>query len=137
MKLCQALNVNEALGELREILLKQIKAAREVRQNKADEIIMLLTKSTTQPTATAELANLYDELKISLGQVTKDNELSKIINALGENVTYQKMLDDLDSLQEQGKHHGSDSEFYLDLMGCEWARYMETISNDVQHSIFD
>ena len=137
VRLSQALNVSEALGELREILLKQVKTVCEIRQRKADEIITLLTKSTTQPTTTAELAALYDELKISLGQVTKDNELSKIINALGENVTYQKMLDDLDSLQEQEKHHSSDSEYYLELMGCDWARYMETISNDVNHSIFD
>ena len=137
VRLSQALNVSEALGELREILLEQVKTVREVRQRKADEIITLLTKSTTQPTAIAELAALYDELKISLAQVTKDNELSKIINALGENVTYQKMLDDLDSLQEQEKHHSSDSEYYLELMGCDWARYVETISNDVNHSIFD
>ena len=137
VRLSQALNVNEALRELREILLKQVQTVCEVRRRKADDIIMLLTKSTTPPTTTAELSALYDELKVSLGQVAKDNELSHIINALGENVTYQKMLDDLDSLQEQGKHHSSDSEFYLELMGCDWARYMETISNDVNCSIFD
>ena len=136
-KLSQALNIKEALGELREILLKQVKASCEFRQQKAEEIVELLTKSTMQSTVTDELTVLYEELKPSLGKVSKNNELGQIVNSVGENVTYQKMLDDLEILSEQGKHHSWDSEFYLDLMGCDWARYMRSISNDVSRSVFD
>ena len=117
--LSQALNVKEALGELRKILLKQVKATWETRQRKAEEIVKMLTKSTIQSTETAKLVTLYDELKVSLGNINKDNELLQMVNAVGENVTYQRMLDDLDSLHEQGKHYSSDSAFYLDLLGCD------------------
>jgi len=137
VRLSQALNINEALAKLRETLFKQVTASCEVRQRKADEIIELLAKSKTQTTVTDELIQLYDELKVSLGKVSKGNELSQVINALGENVTYQKMLDDLDSLEEQGKPHSFDSEFYLELMGCDWARYVKTINDDIKCSIFD
>ena len=137
VRLSQALNINEALGELRDILLKQVKATRETRQTKAEEIIEMLTKSTIQSTETAELVTLYDELKASLGNINKGNELLQIVNAVGENMTYQRMLDDLDSLHEQGKRYSSDAAFYLDLLGCDWARYMESISKDVNDSIFD
>ena len=136
VRLSQALNIKLALAELREMLLKQIKAASEIRQKKADEIVELLTKSKGQPIVTDELAALYDDVK-NLRDKGKDHELSKIVNSLGENVTCQRMLDDLDSLSEQGEQYRSDSEFYLDLMGCDWARYMETISKDVNCSIFD
>ena len=135
-KLLQVLNINEALGELREILLKQVKTTCEFRQSKADEIIELLTKSTMQSTVTDELATLHEEVKPLL-KVNKNHELVQIVNAVGENVTYQKMLDDLENLSEQGERHSWDSEFYLDLMGCDWARYTRTISNDVRCSVFD
>ena len=133
-KLSQALNINEALGELREILLEQVKDTCELRKQKAKEIIELLKKSTMESAVTDELAALYEELKPLLG---KNNELVQIVNAVGQNVTYQKMLDDLESLIEQGKHHSLDSEFYLDLMGCDWARYIRSISDDVGRSVFD
>ena len=90
-----------------------------------------------QPEVTGELEKLYDEVKTTLHDANKGDELSNIADALGENVTYQKMLDDLDSLLEQGKHHKWDSEFYLNLMGCDLARYVETISKDVHCNIFD
>ena len=132
VRLSQVLNINEALKELREMLLKQVKAACKVRQTKSDEISKLLAKSATQSTVTDELDVIYDEIKAPLRRA----ELSQIINALGENVTCQRMLDDLDHLQEEGKRHNPDSEFYLEFMGCEWARYIKTISNDVKGSRF-
>ena len=97
----------------------------------------MLTKSTIQSTEISVLATLYDELKVLLGNINKGNELSQVVNAVGENVTYQRMLDDLDSLHEQGTHYSSDSAFYLDLLGCDWAHYMKSISKDVNGSIFD
>ena len=124
VRLSQALNIKLALAKLREMLLKQVNITSEIRQRKADEIVEPLRKSKAQPLVTDELTALYDDMKNLLG-------------ALGENVTCQRMLDDLDSLNEQGKDCRLDSEFYLDLMGCDWARYMETISKDVNCSIFD
>ena len=70
-------------------------------------------------------------MKSSLDKANKDNELSNVANSLDVHVSSQRMLDELDGLQEQGKHLSSDSEFYLDLMGCDWARYVAVIRNDV------
>ena len=137
LKLSVALDIKVALSKLREILLAQLEAAREIRQRKINEIAELLTKSKKQPEVTGELEALYDEVKITLRKANEGNELSNIADALGENVTYQKMLDDVDSLLEQGKNHNWDSEFYMNLMGCDWARYVETISKDVNCHIFD
>ena len=43
------------------------------------------------------------------------------------------MYCELEGLQEMEKNHGPGSDFYLDLMGCDWARYVETIRNDIKN----
>ena len=136
-RLSLVLDIKLALSKLREILVAQVEAAYEIRQRKINKIDELLAQSKMQPKAKGELENLYDEVKTTLHKANEGNELSNIADALGENVTYQKMLDDLESLLEQGKHHSWDSEFYLNLMGCDLARYVETISKDVNCGIFD
>ena len=44
--------------------------------------------------------------------------------------TYKKALDDLNNLHEKGI-----STDPLDLMGCDWARSLEVIHNDLQGSV--
>ena len=94
-------------------------------------LIEVLTKSKEQPTLTD---TWHKEVTASLDQANKDNKLSNIANSVKDNVTYQGMLDELESLQEQGKQYGPDSDFYLDLMGCDWARYIVEMHNDKQLS---
>ena len=131
VRLSQALDIKLALTKFQDILLEQIEESCKIRQRKADEIVELLAKSKKQPNVTAELEALYDELKIILHKANEENELSNVADALGENVTYQKMLDDLKNLLEQEKCCSSDSKSYLDLMGCDWARYIETINSGI------
>ena len=73
----------------------------------------------------------HEEVTASLDQANKDSELSHIANSVKDSVTYQGMLDELENLLEQGKQYAPDSDFYLDLMGCDWARYIAAIHNDL------
>ena len=131
VRLSEALDIKLALSKLQEILLEKLEESCKARQRKAGEIVELLTKSKMQPKVTVELEALYDEVKTTLRKANKGNELLHIADVLGENVTYQKMLDDLKSLCEQEKYRSWDPEFYLDLMGCDWARYIDTINSGV------
>ena len=131
MRLSETLDIKLALSKLQEILLEKLEESCKARQRKAGEIVKLLTKSKMEPKVTVELETLYDEVKTTLRKANKGNELLHIADALGENVTYQKMLDDLKSLFEQEKYRSWDPEFYLDLMGCDWARYIDTINSGV------
>ena len=46
--------------------------------------------------------------------------------------TYKQALDDLDKLLEKSNSTSSDSQFYLDLMGCDWGRSLGAIHHDIQ-----
>ena len=128
VKLSQALNISEALAQQKELICKKAKDLHNSRCKKADELIQVLTKSKEQPTP---LDTWHKEVAASLDKANKDNELSHIANSIKENVTQQGMLDELEDLQEQGKLYGPDSDFYLDLMGCDWARYITEICSDL------
>ena len=127
IKATQALNISEALAKQKELICEKIKHSHDARCNKADTLIKVLTKSKGQPTLTD---TWHEEVTTSLDQANKDNELSHIANSVKDSVTYQGMLDELESLQEQGKQYGPESDFYLDLMGCDWAHYIAAIHND-------
>ena len=128
VRLSQAINVGEALAKQKELIHEKMKDAHEAKCKKVDELIDVLTKSKEQPTPTD---TWHEEVKSSLDKANKDNELSHVANSLDVHVSNQRMLDELNSLQEQGKHLSPDSEFYLDLMGCDWARYVAAIRNNV------
>ena len=128
IKAMQALNISEALAKQKELIHKKIKHSCDARCEKADTLIEVLTKSKGQLTLTD---TWHEEVTASLDQANKDNELSNIANSVKDCVTYQGMLDELESLQEQGKQYGPESDFYLDLMGCDWARYIAAIRNDL------
>ena len=128
VRLSQAINVSEALAKQKELIHEKMKDAHEAKCKKVDELIDVLTKSKEQPTPTD---TWHEEVKSSLNKANKDDELSHVANSLDVHVSNQRMLDELNSLQEQGKHLSPDSEFYLDLMGCDWARYVAAIRNNV------
>ena len=128
VKLSQALNVREALEKQKELTNEKMKDTHETRCRKVDELIKVLTKSKEWPTSSD---TWHEEVKSSLDKANKHNELSNVANSLDAHASHQRMLDELDSLQEQGKRLNSESEFYLDLMGCDWARYVAAIRNDV------
>ena len=57
-----------------------------------------------------------------------------IIEKMNEKITERRKKSDgiiLESLLETEKSHTSDPDFYLDLMGCNWIRYMKTIRDDI------
>ena len=128
VRLSQILNVSEALAKQKELMSEEILKAHKTRCEKVDELVNVLTKSKENPTPTDMW---HEEVKISLDKANKDNKLSHIATLLSDHVLKQRMLDELDSLQEQGMHHSSSSEFYLELMGCDWARYVTAIRNDI------
>ena len=128
VRLSQILNVSEALAKQKELMSEKMIKAHEARCEKVDELVNVLTKSKEQPTSTDMW---HEEVKSSLDKANKDNKLSHIGDLLSDYVSQQKMLDEFDRLQEQGMHHNSDSEFFLELMGCDWARYVTAIHNDI------
>ena len=130
VRLSEALNVSEALEKQKELIHEKMKDAHETRCKKVDELTKILTKSKEWPTSSG---TWHEEVKSSLDKANKDNELSNVAKSLDMHASNQRMLDELDSLQEQGKHLSSDSDFYLDLMGCDWARYVAAIRHDVTH----
>ena len=126
--LSQVLNISEALAKQKELICEKIKHSHDIRCKKADTLIEVLTKSKGQP---APMDTWHEEVTASLDKANKDNELSHIANSVKDSVTYQGMLDELENLLEQGKQYAPDSDFYLDLMGCDWARYIAAIHNDL------
>ena len=62
-----------------------------------------------------------------------DKGAKSIVDALTDYCDYQQTLDDLNRLLEESNAPNScDSQFCLDMMGCDWARYMESMENDMK-----
>ena len=101
------------------------------RCKKAEAIIPLLMETKEHKTDIEDLKAQVCKLQEGLGKAMQKNDLKSIVNALSHNLDFQVMLNDLESLLEEEKSHSSDSEFYLDLMGCNWVRYMKTIHDDM------
>ena len=69
----------------------------------------------------------------SLNKSIKDceDDIKSIADKLSDYRDYKEALDNLNSLLEKAK---SDSHDTLDLMGCDWARYLVAMHNDLQKS---
>ena len=91
------------------------------------EIIPLLKEAMDRKSEIEELKAQVCRLKEGLGRAMQMNNLKSVVNALSHNLDYQVLLNDLESLLEEEKSHSSNPEFYLNLMGCNWVRYMKTI----------
>ena len=131
IRLSQALNVSEALGVLKQVIIQKMDEKYKQRCKKAKEIIPLLEEATDCKSEIEELKAQVCKLKEGLGRAMQMNNLKSIVNALSHNLDYQVMLNDLESLLEEEKSHSSNPEFYLNLMGCNWVRYMKTIQDSI------
>ena len=60
-----------------------------------------------------------------------ENDAKSIIDGLTDYHAYKETLDDLNSLLEKNKSNNCDPQFCLDLMGCDWARNLGAINNDI------
>ena len=131
VRLSVALNVSEALEGQKQLLDQRMKEKIAFRCSLAKTIIETMTEVMEHKTDIYELTTQVDKLKISLDTIIRNGEVKSVADALTHNLDYQKMLDCLAGLQEMEKSYSSDPEFYLDLMGCDWARYIEAIHNDI------
>ena len=132
IRLSHALNVREALQVLKEIIIQEMDEKFTKRCEKADNIISLLQETKERKTDVEKLKAQVCKLEDGLGKAIQTNDLKSIVNALTHNRDFQVMLNDLESLLEAEKRHSGNPEFYLDLMGCNWVRYMKTILNDIK-----
>ena len=132
IRLSHALNVSEALGVLKKLIIQKMDEKYKQRCKKAEELIPLLVETKEYKTEMEELKAQVCKLQEGLGRAMQMNNLKSIVNALSHNLDYQVMLDDLESLLEEEKSHSSDPAFYLNLMGCNWVRYMKTIQGNVK-----
>ena len=70
----------------------------------------------------------------SLNKNTKEfeNDAKSIINGLTDYCAYKETLDDLNCLLEKNDFNCCDLQFCLEFMGCDWARNMGAINNDIK-----
>ena len=132
IRLSHALNVSEALGVLKRLIIQKIDEKYTQRCKKAEELIPLLVETKECKTEIEELKGQVCKLQEGLGRAMQMNNLKSIVNALSHNLDYQVMLNDLESLLEEEKSHSSDPAFYLNLMGCNWVRYIKTIQDNIK-----
>ena len=60
-----------------------------------------------------------------------ENDTKSKMNELTDYLAYKKSLDDVNSLLEKNNSNRCDFQFCLDFMGCDWARNMGAIRNDI------
>ena len=63
-----------------------------------------------------------------------ENSTKPIVDVLTDYCDYQETLDDLDRLMKKRDTDICDSQLDLSLMGCDWARYLESMHNDIELS---
>jgi len=131
VRLSHALNVSEALERQKQLLDQQMKEKIAFRCSLAKTIIEIMTEVMEVKASVDQLTTQVDKLTSSLETTIRNNELKSVEDALTHNLDYQKMLDCLVNLQEMEKSNGSDPDFYLNLLDCDWARYIETIRSNI------
>ena len=62
------------------------------------------------------------------------NGTKSIADVLTDYRDYKETLDDLNIFLKEGNTSSCDSLFDLNLMGCDWARYMKLIHKDIERS---
>ena len=60
-----------------------------------------------------------------------ENGTRSIVDVLTDYCDYKQTLDDLDGLLKKRSTGGHDSQLDLELMGCDWARYLESMHCDI------
>ena len=126
-RLCQALDVKEALEVQDKQIVEQMNNQFEKRCSTIDKTFNILKEFKVRKTDLNELTTQVDASKISLKEI-KETHLSFLQTALAENLEYEQMHQDALLVQRRLEEN---PELYLDLMGCDWARYVETMCNEL------
>ena len=78
-----------------------------------------------------ELAAQFEELDAFLKNLKDSDDIDVMREALWNSVQYQRMFTELERLQKIEKTQDANSEFFLELLGCDWSRYMHVIRNQI------
>ena len=100
------------------------------------------SKAQTEITSSTSLSESTKRLKTDSESMVEDLDLlnkgikdfgngtKSIADELTDYCDYKEILDNLNIFLKEGDTSSCDSLFDLDLMGCDWARYMKLIHKD-------
>ena len=146
---CSGDEVVVQLKEMEECRLKMGKLTEQV--NKLKDLFCATVKQIendpkTEITSSTSLSESTKQFKTDSESMIKDLDLlnksikdfgngtKSIADELTDYHDYKETLDDLNIFLKEGDTSSCDSLFDLDLMGCDWARYMELIHKDIERS---
>ena len=127
IRLSKAINVSEALKIQDDQIMEQMKIDFAKRCDIIDKATSTLQSLKNQTTDIDDLTVELDESKISLGKM-KESQLPSLQATLSNNLVNEKMHQDLQKLQKN--EDKMNQNMHLNVMGCDWARYMETLQSD-------
>ena len=151
---CQSGSVSEVNMQLKEMKqCRSISNETTIQINKMKDSFYTVIKSFHNdcniPTVAASLTSLNKNTKKleadvklvtegldSLNKSMKEceDDVKSIADELLNYHDYKEALDSLKSLLEKANSKSCDDQFRLDLMGCDWARYLGAMYNDIQKS---
>ena len=128
-RLSKAINVSEALKIQDSQIVDQMKIDFTKRCNVIDEAVSALLSLKVPNTDIGDLTAQISESKTSLGKI-KESSIQSLEKTLSSNLDNETMHQNLQKLKEKEDSNTLDQSVYLDVMGCDWVRYMETMRND-------
>lgn len=109
-------------------IMKQVKNDHNIQGAIAS--LTSLSESTKKfKTDSKSMTNEFDKSLNKFEEGTKS-----VLSELTDYYDLKQTFDDLSSLLEANKANGRHSQVYLDLMGCDWARYLESMHDDIENS---
>lgn len=127
-RLITALDLSEALEAQKKLVAQQLHDHRSSKYQKATAMIELGNKCKANG---EELDAQFEELDAHLKNLKENDDIDEMREALWYSIHFQRMLTELECLQEKEKTQGANSEFSLELLGCDWSRYMHVIRNQL------
>ena len=122
-RLCKALDIKEALEIQDRQIVDQMNNQFEKRCSTIDKTFDILKEFKVRKTDLTELSAQVDASKTSL-------KIPIYHFANSENFDYEQMHQDALLLQRKLELE-ENADLYLDLMGCDWARYVDTMCNEL------
>ena len=166
LRLCRAMNVQEALKQLQNVINKKIEERFTTHHQNNDKVVVQLKEKCQS--ITDQLTVQVNELGATMKQCKSEHSIERltseslsastkkfnddsksIVCSLNESIEeiqsntnsavdvltdyydYQETLYDLNELLKKSEGNSCGPQFYLDLMGCDWARYMKSILKDI------
>ena len=134
-----ASTVTEQLKEMeqcRSIVTVKVKESLDTIAQRIEDDGIVQAVEKPLPCLRQKFKNDLRLVKESLDSLNKnmtefENDAKSIIDGLTDYHAYKETLDDLNSLLEKNKSNNCDPQFCLDLMGCDWARNLGAINNDI------